>query len=189
MIDEMNILIAGVGGQGALTLATIMADAAIKSDINVLAGEVHGMAQRGGSVFVHLRMGRKVQSPIIPLGRSDVIVGLELVEPLRYLDFLSEDGSIIASKTRIIPPLVWAGIETYPDEEEVIEQYKNFSRNVSLIDSLQIANQVGNPLTSNIVLLGSLFACVDLPYGRKVLLDSLASMEMVGFLFYYGLRG
>lgn len=176
MIEEMNILITGVGGQGALTLAVIMADAAMRSDINVLVGEIHGMAQRGGSVFVHLRMGRKIHAPIIPLGRADVIVGLELVEPLRYLDFLAEDASIIVSKTHIIPPGVWAGTTTYPDESTVIEQYKQFSEDIYLVDSLKLANQAGNPLTANIVLLGVLAASVELPFKKQIILDSIVSV-------------
>ena len=176
MIDELNTLIAGVGGQGAVTLAGIMADAAMKSDINVITGEVHGMSQRGGSVFVHLRMGKKVHGPIIPLGRAHVIVALELVESLRYLDFLAQNGSIIVSKTPIIPPLVWAGMATYPEQEAVIGEYKKFSKNVYLIDSQKLANQTGNPLTGNIVLLGSLAACLDLPFDKTVTLDSLSSI-------------
>lgn len=176
MIDEMNIMIVGVGGQGALTLAGILADASMKSDINVLTGEIHGMAQRGGSVFVHLRMGEKVHGPIIPLGRADVIVALELVEPLRYLDFLSTKGAILVSKTSIIPPIVWAGMGSYPDEEAVIEQYKRHSENVYLIDSLGLAIETGNPLTANIVLLGALAAGLELPFEKQVVLDSIASV-------------
>lgn len=176
MIDEMNILIAGVGGQGALTLAGVMADAAIKSDINVISGEVHGMAQRGGAVFVHVRMGGKVRGPIIPLGQANVIIGLEMVEPLRYLDFLSDNGSIVVSKTPIVPPLVWAGLAVYPDEQTVFDQYKKITDSVYLIDSLGLANRTGNPLTANIVLLGAMAACVDLPFEKQVMLDSLASI-------------
>jgi len=175
MIEEMNILIAGVGGQGALTLTGILADAAMKMDIKVVAGEVHGMAQRGGSVFVHLRMGKKVYGPIIPLGRADVIVSLEMVEALRYLDFLSDDGTIIVSKTKMVPPIVWSGMETYPEEDAVIEQYKKFSKDIYLIDSLKIAKQTGNPLTANIVLLGSMSGCFKLPFEKDVLLESLTS--------------
>lgn len=175
-MDELNIMIVGVGGQGALTLANIMANVANQMDINTVIGEVHGMSQRGGSVFVHLRMGIKVCSPIIPLGRSDVIVGLEFSEPLRYLDFLSKDGSIIVSRTRIIPPLVWAGAAKYPDESAIIEQYKLFSRNLYLIDSLQIANSAGNGLASNIVILGFLASKVNLPFKKDDILHSLESL-------------
>jgi len=176
MIDEMNVMITGVGGQGALTLAGIMADASMKSGINALTGEVHGMAQRGGSVFAHLRMGKKVHGPIIPLGRADVIVSLELVEALRYLDFLSVKGVIIVSKTPIIPPIVWTGMGSYPDEEGVVAQYKRHSEDVYLIDSLGLAIQAGNPLTANIVLLGALAARVELPFKKQIIFDSIASV-------------
>lgn len=175
-MDELNIMIVGVGGQGALTLANIMANVANQMDINTVIGEVHGMSQRGGSVFVHLRMGIKVCSPIIPLGRSDVIVGLEFAEPLRYLDFLSKDGSIIVSRTRIIPPLVWAGVAQYPDESAIIQQYNLFCHNLYLIDSFHIANLAGNALASNTVILGFLASKVNLPFKKDDILHSLNAL-------------
>lgn len=176
MIDEINVLIAGVGGQGALTLARIMADACLKSGVHVVTGEVHGMAQRGGSVFAHLRMGKKVRGPIIPLGRADAIISLELVEALRYLDFLSAKGAVIVSKTQIVPPSVWAGLGSYPDEEGVVAQYKRRSQHVYLMDSHGLAVQAGNLSTANIVLLGALAAGVELPAKKEAVLDSIASL-------------
>jgi len=176
MSDEMNVLIAGVGGQGALTLAGVLADAAMKSGINIIAGEVHGMAQRGGSVFVHVRMGPKVRGPIIPIGNADVIVSLELVEALRYLGFLAKESSIVVSTTKTTPPLVWAGMAKYPSKDDIVNEYKKKSDSVYLIDSLDIANRTGNSLTANIVLLGALVAVAKLPFEKDVILESLASV-------------
>jgi len=176
MSDEMNVLIAGVGGQGALTLAGVLADAAMNSGINIIAGEVHGMAQRGGSVFVHVRMGSKVRGPIIPIGNADVIVSLELVEALRYLGFLAKESSIVVSTTKTTPPLVWAGMAKYPGKDDIINEYKKNSDSVYLIDSLGIANRTGNSLTANIVLLGALVAVARLPFEKDVVLESLASV-------------
>ncbi len=176
MLEEMNVLIAGVGGQGALTLAGVLADAAMKSGINIIAGEVHGMAQRGGSVFVHVRMGSKVRGPIIPIGNADVMVSLERVEALRYLHFLAKEASIVVSMTQTIPPLVWAGLATYPSTDDIMREYKKNSGDVYLIDSRAIANRTGNSLTANIVLLGALAAVARLPFEKDVILESLASV-------------
>ena len=175
-LAEMNIMIVGVGGQGALLLSNIMADAAKKLDINAVIGEVHGMAQRGGSVFVHLRLGTRTCGPVIPLGRADVIIGLELTEPLRYLDYMSKDGSIIVSTTRIVPPLVWAGGTQYPNESDIVQQYNQFCRNLYVIDSFNIAKSAGSAFASNIVLLGVLAAKVNLPFKKEDILHSLRSL-------------
>lgn len=149
-----NILLVGVGGQGILVASEIIAEALMLAGFDVKKSEVHGMAQRGGSVVSHVRFGEKVYSPIIPEGEADILVGFELLEAYRYLPLLKADGKIVVNDLKINPPIVSIGQEDYP--EGLPEKIKNIFHGSTLVDGLALAKLTGNVKTANTVLLGAL---------------------------------
>jgi len=148
-----NILLVGVGGQGVLLVSTIIADAAIRSGLDVKTNEVHGMAQRGGSVLAQVRFGEKVYSPLVWEGTADILLSLEESEALRYAHFLKKDGLAVVSTQRIIPVTVSSGKAQYPADIE--ERLSRAFPNLVLLDSLAVAHALGNAKAANIVTLGS----------------------------------
>jgi len=174
LVDEFNILVAGVGGQGALLSSRILSQAAVGEGQRVVCGEIHGMAQRGGSITVHVRIGERVHGPIIPLGRAQVLLGLELIEPLRYMGYVSPQGLVVMSTSLVVPPSVWTTKgASYPSKEEVTWRVASFVRRLVTIDSMAIARRAGNPLAANVVMLGALAEVVALPFSREALLAAV----------------
>jgi len=150
---KTNIIIAGVGGQGILTISSIIDLAAMHSGLHIKQAEVHGMSQRGGEVQSHLRISDSIiYSDLIPLGQADVIISVEPLEALRYVPFLKEKGIIISATEP------FTNITNYPNIDEVLSELKKFP-NAKLIHASQIAQQLGNIKSYNIVLLG-----VAIPY-------------------------
>jgi indolepyruvate ferredoxin oxidoreductase beta subunit len=148
-----NVLIVGVGGQGALLVSTIIAEAAIRAGFDVKTNEVHGMAQRGGSVLAQVRFGAKVHSPLVWEGTADVIISLEEIEALRYAQFLREGGLAVVSKQHIIPVTVSSGKATYPADAD--ERLARAFPQLALIDALGIAHGAGSAKAANVVALGA----------------------------------
>jgi indolepyruvate ferredoxin oxidoreductase beta subunit len=149
-----NILICGVGGQGIILAGEILSEAALRSGFDVKKSEVHGMAQRGGSVVSHVRYGEKIYSPLIKEGDANFLFSFERMETLRYLSMLRKDGVIIINNQRINPTNINIKINNYP--ENIEDTCKRFSENVILIDALKIAEQIGNIKTVNVIMLGVL---------------------------------
>lgn len=146
---KKDIILAGVGGQGILTIAAILGTAAIKRGWHLKQAEVHGMSQRGGDVQSHLRLSdTDIWSDLIPFGGADMILSVEPMEALRYLPYLSKDGWIIANRTP------FNNIAQYPDIEEIYAQITKHSRHV-LIDADSIAKEVKATRAMNIVMLGA----------------------------------
>ena len=146
---KTDIVLAGVGGQGILSIATILGVAALKDGLNIKQAEVHGMSQRGGDVQSNLRISSTpIQSDLIPSGKADLIVSLEPMEALRYLPSLSPDGWIVTSSVPFV------NIPNYP-EMEVIEEELNRNGNVIAFDMESMAKEVASPRSSNMVLLGA----------------------------------
>jgi len=163
-----DIILCGVGGQGILTIANVIDRVALKLGLELKQAEVHGMAQRGGAVQSHLRLSdRPIASDLIPKGRADMILAVEPMETLRYLAWLSDDGSVIASVTPFV------NIEDYPDVEEVLEVLRKYENHV-LVDSKTLAKEAGNVRTENIVMLGA--ASGYLPIDADVLRNEIAEM-------------
>ncbi len=159
---KLNILIVGVGGQGALTTAAIIARAAMKSGLNVITAETHGMAQRGGSVEVHVRIG-DVKAPLIPEGGADVVIALEPSEALRYSKFINEDTVVILNTRKIIPPSVTTGQGKYPELKDIVTEVENLTKNVKVVNASELAEKIGNILATNVVVIGMLLAYCDIP--------------------------
>lgn len=155
---KTDIILAGVGGQGILSIATTLGVAALANNLNIKQAETHGMSQRGGAVVSHMRISDKaIASDLIPLGKADIILSVEPMESLRYLPFLSENGYLVTNITPFI------NIPNYPEVEEVLAQIRKLPRFVA-IDADQIAKEIGNAKASNMVMLGAASPFVDISF-------------------------
>lgn len=153
-----NILIVGVGGQGTLLTGRIIGNYAMSKGQDVKMSEVHGMAQRGGSVVMQVKYGEKVHSPLVEIGEADVIFSFEKLEALRYSHYLSKEGVIISNTQRIDPMPVVMGAEIYPEDVET--QIKSICDNACLIDALSIAKELGNVKVVNMIMIGAYAAYI-----------------------------
>jgi indolepyruvate ferredoxin oxidoreductase beta subunit len=150
-MKDMNIMVVGVGGQGTLLTSRIIGKTALEQGYDVKLSEVHGMAQRGGSVVTFVRFGKNVSEPVVEEGQADVLIAFERLEALRYAHFLKKDGVMIVNDCRIDPMTVVIGAKEYP--KEIIEGLtKNHS--VYSIDGQGVALELGNSKVLNSVVLG-----------------------------------
>ena len=140
-METKNILIVGVGGQGTLLTSRIIGDVAVKKGYDVKMSEVHGMAQRGGSVVTHVRYGDKVYSPLVEEGTCDILLAFEKLEALRWIHYLKEDGIAIVNNQEINPMPVITGAAQYP--EDIIERIKVTCKKTYIVDALNIAKELG----------------------------------------------
>ena len=162
-MSTTNLIVAGVGGQGVILATEVLGNAAIKENFDVVISEIHGMAQRGGAVVSHVRIGHKVHSPTVVEGLADAILGFEPVEVLRYLHYASDRTRIVTSERCVIPPSVYMGVVEYPSIEQIVEMYRRSTRRITLIDAFRLAEEAGSARTQNIVLVGALAATRVLP--------------------------
>jgi len=156
-MKKSNIILAGVGGQGILTIAATISMAALHESLIIKQAEVHGMSQRGGAVQSHLRISdQKIASDLIPMGEADIILSVEPLESLRYLPYLKKNGSLVTNSTPFV------NVPNYPDNQEVFEEIAKHENHI-IIDADRIAKDINAPRSSNIVMLGaaSTFLCVD----------------------------
>lgn len=147
-----NIMIVGVGGQGTLLTSRILGKLAVQGGYDVKLSEVHGMAQRGGSVVTFVRYGEQVAEPIVEEGQADVLIAFERLEALRYLHFLKEDGVIIVNDWRIDPITVVTGAASYP--ENVLDTLRA-SRKTVTVAATEKAKEMGAPKAFNVIVLGA----------------------------------
>jgi len=148
-----NILFSGVGGQGILLASEIMAYALLSAGYDAKKSEVHGMAQRGGSVTAQLRYGDKVYSPLIEPGRADIQVAFEIMEAVRYLPYLHKKSIVVVNTQKILPPSVATGQTSYP--ENVLDHITSLGIKVVLVDAFDLAREVGEVRTANVVMVGA----------------------------------
>ena len=156
-----NILIVGVGGQGTLLTSRILAQVAVDLGYDVKVSEIHGMAQRGGSVVSQVRFGEKVYSPIISKGDADIILAFEKLEAARWLDYLKPDGMIIINDDRVDPLPVMSGKLKYP--EDIDQRIGQMVEKTMVVDASSIAIECGNVRAANVVLVGILAAAIGIP--------------------------
>lgn len=157
---KTDIILCGVGGQGILSIATIIGEAALKENLFIKQAEVHGMSQRGGDVQSNLRISSEpIHSDLIPKGAADVIISMEPMEALRYLPFLKKDGWIITSSTPFV------NIPNYPDIEVIKADLKKL-QNVVLIDIEQLAKDTGVARSANVILLGAAQRALGIEYDK-----------------------
>jgi indolepyruvate ferredoxin oxidoreductase beta subunit len=155
---KKDIILAGVGGQGILSIASIIGLAALENGLFVKQAEVHGMSQRGGAVQSHLRISSdEVASDLIPFGEADVILSVEPLESLRYLPYLSTNGWIITNTSPFV------NITDYPEMDKLLAQIRSY-KNVVAIDADKIAKRINSPKASNVVILGAASPYLGIPY-------------------------
>lgn len=164
-----NILLVGVGGQGIILASEIMADVFMEAGFDVKKSEVHGMAQRGGSVSTHVRFGTKVFSPLIKEGEADIFLAFEELEALRYLSYLSAEPIILLNEQRLNPPSVSLGNEEYPaNAHEILSaRGKQFKQ----IPARELAMKAGDARAANVVLLGALHSLLSI--SEKIWTDNI----------------
>ena len=151
MAETRNIMIVGVGGQGTLLTSRILGGITVENGYDVKLSEVHGMAQRGGSVVTYVRYGEKVAEPIVEEGQADVLIAFERLEALRYAHFLKKDGVIIVNDQRIDPMTVVTGLAEYP--ENIIENLSK-KHKVIAVNAMDEALKLGNSRVFNVIILG-----------------------------------
>jgi indolepyruvate ferredoxin oxidoreductase beta subunit len=155
---KTDIILAGVGGQGILSIAATIGMACIANNLYIKQAEVHGMSQRGGAVQSHFRLSSNpISSDLIPKGKVDIILSVEPMEALRYIDYLKPDGWIVTNAAPFI------NIPNYPEVELVLEKLKK-RKNTLILDADEIAKELGSPRSSNIVMLGAASPFIDLPF-------------------------
>ena len=164
-----NILLVGVGGQGIILASEVMADVFLEAGFDVKKSEVHGMAQRGGSVSTHVRFGAKVFSPLIKEGEVDIFIAFEELEALRYLHFLGPKPAIILNEQRLNPPSVSLGKENYP--EKAGEILSRRAGQFKKIPGRDLALKAGDARAVNVVLLGALYSFFSIP--EKIWTDNI----------------
>jgi indolepyruvate ferredoxin oxidoreductase, beta subunit len=174
-----NIFLCGVGGQGLVLLTNVIGSACAKSGLKAVTGEMYGLSQRSGSVFVHLRIGENVYSPLIPYGSADLLLSLEAIEGLRYLEFLKKDGVILLNNRIVHPPIETSKLVTdketkYVTIEEIVAQLQTWTSHIALVNALDLAKLAGNAIAENSVFLGCLSAIKAFPVEEKAILESIS---------------
>ena len=174
--DPMNVIITGVGGQGNVLASRVLAGMLVNAGYCVTIGETFGMSQRGGSVMSHLRISQKsIMSPQIPQGRADIIIALEPVEALRVLIKYGNPNVVVLANSRVVYPIgVITGELNYPSLEEIQNILQKVSAQSWLIDATAEAVKLGNPVLSNIIIIGALSAVNLLPIDRRAFKKEIA---------------
>jgi indolepyruvate ferredoxin oxidoreductase beta subunit len=162
-MKDIGFLLAGVGGQGTLLASNVLAQVGVRAGFDVKKAEVHGMAQRGGSVSSHLRWGEKIYSPLIGQGEVDYLIVFEKLESLRYVSMLRPGGAALVGDMRIPPLSVSSGADVYPSDEEVRRILCAVTDDIHFVPSTRLAEETGNVRAHNSVMLGALSNFVQVP--------------------------
>ncbi len=176
MINEYNVLISGVGGQGGLTLSRIIGFAAVRDGYKLRIGETLGMSQRGGSVISYVRFGKSVYSPIIPSNGADLLIGLEPMEALRAIKYINEETVVIINERKIPPVVVNLGKREYPDINEIIDLFRNVTNKVYVHDFSTEAEKLGSIRVTNVISLGTAYHLAKIPLSEESIIDSIRSI-------------
>lgn len=171
--NTVNIAISGVGGQGVLTLAEILARAALAEGLNVRVGEIHGMAQRGGHVVCTVKIGDEARGPVIDAGVADLLVGFEPVETLREIHLVKKDGCVLMSSHIQYPVAVSMGKAKYPDHEDIITSIQKFTDKIIEIDAQKIAIEAGSPRSLNMVMFGGIIGTGIVPISKDSAIQAI----------------
>ena len=181
-MKEFNIVVAGVGGQGILLAAEILGTAALKEELNVRVSEIHGMAQRGGSVISNIRIGEKVLAPTILEGSADVLLGFEPLETVRNLKFTSKNTLILMNDEPVSPSGLTTKMMSYPSLDGITEKINGFTRNVVVVEAAELAKEAGSVLTRNAVLIGGLAATGKMPVKIESLKEAIRELVPAKYL-------
>jgi indolepyruvate ferredoxin oxidoreductase beta subunit len=171
---KLDIVVSGVGGQGVVVISDIFCEAALIDGFDVAKAEIHGMAQRGGAIVAHVRVGDKVQAPLIERGTADIVLGFELLETARAMPMLKPKGTVVVN-TKYMPPNSAFACSTKPlNQEQLLDIIRAKARTVYEIDGINIANKLGNILVVNTILLGALSALPENPVRQESLKKAMA---------------
>jgi indolepyruvate ferredoxin oxidoreductase beta subunit len=172
---KLDVIFCGIGGQGVVVLSDIFCEAAMLDGFDVAKAEIHGMAQRGGSIVAHARISQKVQAPLIERGKADVLLGFEMLETARNLPMLKKDGTVVVN-TKYIPPGVATAKTGQPlTQQQLSAMIRKNACNVHEVDAATIAMELGNPLVVNTILLGALSALPETPVRKEFFEMAIAS--------------
>jgi indolepyruvate ferredoxin oxidoreductase beta subunit len=177
--SECDLVIVGVGGQGVILISDVIGRAAVMAGKSVCGAETHGMAQRGGSVINHTRIGCSF-SPMVALGGADLLVALEPGEALRFAQFLSPQGIALVNTRPVLPASVTAGLARYPPLPEILSALKEYCGRTIAMDATALAGEAGTAQAMNVVMLGALSRFI--PLSEESILQSLASVVPNRFL-------
>ena len=172
-IESYNLLNVGVGGQGVIRAIQILSNAALLDGYNVRTAETHGMAQRGGSVAAYLRFGTLVEGPLIPRGKTDVVLAFEASEAVRNFNYAGPETTFFINDDLIIPPMIHQMGMEYPNIDQIRGFLKTVSPNINFIKAKEIAKRAGNIRTMNVVMLGVIFGAGKIPIKREPLEQSI----------------
>jgi indolepyruvate ferredoxin oxidoreductase beta subunit len=162
-VETTNFALVGVGGQGVLLASDILAEVGVQAGFDVKKSEVHGMAQRGGSVLSQVRWGDKVYSPLVGKGEVDYLISFELLEALRWLELLKKGGIAIVNEQRLPPLAVSSGGMEYPSQERIEKALSDASKEYHIVPALAKAEELGTERATNVILLGALSTHLDVP--------------------------
>lgn len=179
---KYTVQIVGVGGQGVLLASMVLGNAAMNSGYDVAMSEVHGMAQRGGSVLSTVRFGDGVISPLEADGCADLIMGFEPSETVRNLPLGNRDTTVLMNLDPVLPSMVAAGFETYPEISDLIESVESVSPNLITLDASKIAIEAGKVVAANAVMIGAVAAVKGFPLSKEALLEALKAQVPPKFL-------
>ena len=172
---KLDIVFSGVGGQGVVVISDIFCEAALIDGFDVAKAEIHGMAQRGGAIVAHVRIGDKVQAPLIERGKADIVLGFEVLETARAMPMLKKKGTVIVN-TKYMPPNAAFACSAKPlNQEQLLCIIRKKARAVYEIDGINIAKKLGNVLVVNTILLGALSALPENPVKKESLKKAMAS--------------
>ena len=180
-METKRLVFIGVGGQGNLLASRLLGEAALSMDIPTVVSEIHGMAQRGGIVESAVLLG-DVSSPIVSSSEADVLIGFEPLETLRALGKCNQDTVVITNVHPLPPFTVAVGQGTYPPVEETLQFIREKAKKVIELDGNAIAEEVGNPLSLNMVMLGALIGSGEIPIGAKEMKNILSTSTKKAFL-------
>jgi len=164
-LKELNIIIAGVGGQGVVLISEILGNVSVREGLKVRGSEVLGMAQRGGPVFSNIRLGSGVYAPLTSEGKCDILLSLEPGEALRNIQYLNSESIVTLNKRKVIPATVSLGKSVYPEIDQIITNLQMVGCRVVALDAVELAEKAGNRQSTNVVMLGALFGSGKIPIG------------------------
>ncbi len=179
---KLDLVFTGVGGQGVVVLSDIFCEAALLDGFDVAKAEIHGMAQRGGSISAHVRIGDKVLAPLIEYGKSDVIVGFEILETARALPMLKPKGTVVVNTKYIPPSSLLQGSAEPLKPEDMMALIRQKALNVYEVDGLAIAKKLGNLMVVNTVLLGAVSAIPENPIKQESFQQAISNRLKAKFI-------
>lgn len=179
-LNELNIIIAGVGGQGNLLASEIISSASVNEGFKVRVADIFGAAQRGGAVTSHIRLGKDVYSPVLPQGSAHILLGFEPVECLRTANFLRADCTAIINTRPIVPSSVSLGRASYPTLDEITALLQKLVRKIVTLDAASLARKAGDTLMVNIVMVGALAGTGATPIRKEAFVQAIKHLVPKG---------